>query len=101
MRFFTPDENRIIKKIIEIFDEANPGSLAELQVARLLRKRLNFFALRWNLEPDEVTIYIPKSEQNNSEKTDKLYFDIADFIYFIEELEELGFIKLQNIPSKK
>lgn len=100
MRLFTPDENRIIKKIIEIFDEAKPGSLAELQVARLLRKRLNFFALRWTLEPDEVTIYIPKSEQNNSEKTDKLYFDIADFIYFIEELEELGFIKLQNIPSK-
>ena len=44
MRLFTPDENRIIKKIVDIFDEANPGSLAELQVARLLRKELNFFA---------------------------------------------------------
>lgn len=100
MRLFTPDENRIIKKIVEIFDVAKPGSLAELEVARLLRKELNFFALKWSVNPkDEVTIFIPKNNSNDDDTLNKLYFDVANFIYFIEELEAMGFIKLQNLPS--
>ncbi len=100
MRLFTPEENRIIKKLVETFCEAKPGSLAELQVARLLRKELKFFALKWSVNPkDEVTIYIPEEDYKEDDKLNRLYFDIADFIYFIEELEAMGFIKLQNLPS--
>lgn len=100
MRLFTPEENRIIEKLVEIFIEAKPGSLAELEVARLLRQELNFFALKWSVNPkDEVTIFIPQNNSNDEETLNKLYFDIANFIYFIEELESIGFIKLQNLPS--
>lgn len=100
MRLFTPDENRIIEKIVEIFDEANPGSLAKLEVARLLRQELNFFALKWSVNPkNEVTIFIPKNNSNDVKTYNKQYFDVANYIYFIEELESIGFIKLQNLPS--
>lgn len=102
MRLYTPEENRIIKNIVDIFREAKPGSLVELQVARLLRKKLNFFALKWSINPkDDVTIYIPETDAKEDDKVNKLYFDIANFIYLIEELEERGFIKLQKIPSSK
>ena len=100
MRLFTTEDNRIIKNLVDIFREAKPGSLAELQVARLLRKELNFFALKWSINPkDEVTIYIPEKDAIDDDKINRLYFDIADFIYLIEELETRGFVKLQKIPS--
>lgn len=100
MREFTTAQNNLIKKLVDIQHEATPGSLAELQVARLLRKDLKFFALKWSTEPkDEVILYVRKEDKENLKKIDGLYFEIADFIYFIEELETLGFIRLQNIPS--
>lgn len=100
MREFTTAQNNLLKKLVDIQHEATTGSLAELQVARLLRKELKFFALKWSTEPkDEVILYVRKEDKENLKKIDRLYFEIADFIYFIEELETLGFIKLQNIPS--
>lgn len=102
MRAFSEKENQILKNIVDIIQQSEPNSLAELQVARLLRKELNFLALKWSFDPkDEVTIYIPKSNQSDPKKADSLYFEVADYIYFIEELESLGFVKLQNIPSEK
>lgn len=101
MRLFTPKENRIIEQIVDIFREAKPGSLPELEIARLLREQLKFFAIKWSIDPiDEVIIYVSEGDFENSKKIDKQYFEIADFIYFIEELEQLGFIKLQKLPSK-
>ena len=100
MRLFTPEENKIIKKLVQILEKAQPGALAELQVAKLLRKELDFFALKWSVEPkDEIIIYIPEEQKENKEKNDRLYFEIVNYIYFLEELEKLGFIKFQNIPS--
>lgn len=100
MREFTNKENEIVKKLVDTLRDTNRKSLAELQVARLLREDLKFFALKWSVEPkDEVTIYTRKEDANQQEIIDKLYFNIADYIYFIEELEDLGFIKLQNIPT--
>lgn len=100
MRIFSKPENEIIKKLVNIQRKAKPGSLADLQVARLLRKKLKFFALQWSVEPvDEIIIFVPEKDFNKKKKIDRQYFDIADYIYFIEELEQLGFIKLQNIPS--
>lgn len=101
MRLFSKPENEIIKKLVNIQRKAKPGLLAELQVARLLRKKLKFFALQWSIDPiDEIIIYTPEKDFKNKKKIDRQYFNIADFIYFIEELEQLGFVKLQKIPSK-
>lgn len=100
MREFSDSENLLIKKLVEIQQEGAAGSLAELQVARLLRNELKFFALKWSTEPkDEVILYVRNEDKENLKKIDNLYFKIADFIYFIEELENIGFVKLQNIPS--
>ena len=102
MRLFSDKENKIVQTIVDIIQKSEPDSLAELQVARLLRKELNFFALKWTTDPkDEVTIYIPHSDNEKEIKADRTYFDVADYIYFLEELEDLGFIKFQNIPSDK
>lgn len=100
MRLFSKPENEIIKKLVNIQRKAKPGSLADLQVARLVRKKLKFFAIQWSVEPiDEIIIFVPEKDFYKKKKIDRQYFDIADYIYFIEELEQLGFIKLQNIPS--
>lgn len=101
MREFTPQENAFIERLVKAHRENGVNSLAELQVSRLLRDDLKFFALKWAIEPKPtVTIYVPKGEKD-ADKIDNLFFQIADYIYFIEELESLGFIKLQNVPSDK
>lgn len=101
MREFTPQENAFIERLVKAHLENGVNSLAELQVSRLLRDDLKFFALKWAIEPKPtVTIYVPKGEKD-ADKIDNLFFQIADYIYFIEELESLGFIKLQNVPSDK
>lgn len=101
MREFTSTENKFIERIVQIHRENGLNSLPELQVSRLLRNELKFFALRWEIKPKPtVTIYVPKGDKDST-KINDLFFQVADFIYFIEELESLGFIKLQNIPSDK
>lgn len=101
MREFTSTENAFIERIVQIHRENGLNSLPELQVSRLLRNELKFFALSWEIKPKPtVTIYVPKREKDST-KINDLFFQVADFIYFIEELELLGFIKLQNIPSDK
>lgn len=102
MRLFTSEENKLIKKFVEIFQRSRPESLADLQVSKLLRNELDFFAIKWSVDPiEEVTIFIPEKDIIDKKKNDELYFDIVNFIYFLEELEEIGFIKFQNIPSSK
>ena len=100
MRFFSDKENQIIEKLVRLKEQADPGILAELQVAKLLRNELSFFAIKWSIDPkEELIIYIPEKDIYKKELNDRLYFEIVDFIYFLEELEQLGFIKFQNIPS--
>lgn len=100
MREFTTSEKEFIKRIVKIHREKGIDSMPELQVAKLLRNDLAFFALKWETKPKpQVTIYKPKGDEYSDQNTELLYFQIADYIYFIEELLELGFIKLQSIPS--
>lgn len=102
MREFTDSEKEFIKRIVSIHREKGINSVPELQVAKLLREDLNFFAIKWETTPKpQITIYIPKSKQLSEKQVGNLYFQISDYIYFIEELTQLGFIKLQNIPSEK
>lgn len=96
MRLFLPNENQFIADIVKYKKE---GNVYELAVDRLLKNNLTFFALKWQTAPEaSVKIY---SEQNNAAEDEQTYFKIADFIYFVQELEQLGFVKLQNINKSE
>ena len=84
----------MIEKIVQLKRAAR---LEELQVARLLRKELECFALRWVLEPKKTLLFY--STQNNTDwnALRKNYFQVADFLYFIEELEQDRFVKIQTL----
>lgn len=102
MREFTESEKEFIKRIVSIHKEKGINSIPELQVAKLLHEDLKFFAIKWETTPvPQITIYIPKSKTLSEKQVEILYFQISNYIYFIEELTQLGFIKLQNIPSEK
>lgn len=98
MRQLTDNEQRIVEKIVQLKQTAR---LEELQVARLLRKELECFALRWILKPKKTMfLYSCKDESItdiNKESLRKSYFQVADFLYFIEELEQEHFIKTQTL----
>lgn len=94
MRQLTETERLLIEKIVQLKRAAR---LEELQVARLLRKELECFALRWVLEPKKTLLFY--STQNNTDwnALRKNYFQVADFLYFIEELEQDRFVKIQTL----
>lgn len=97
MRLFTDRENVIMQELVQYKEK---GDLQNLQVARLLRTKLEFLALKWSVTPyPDVNVYSVSDGDDN--KALRLYFDIADFIFFIQELNNKGFIKLLSIPSKK
>lgn len=102
MREFTASEKEFITRIVKIHREKGLDSMPELQVAKLLRNDFKVFALKWETKPKpQVTIYKPKGEEYSEQDTESLYFQIADYIYFIEELLDLGFIKMQTISSNR
>ena len=98
MRQLTENEQRIVEKIVQLKQSAR---LEELQVARLLRKELECFALRWILEPKKTLFYYSCQDESttdiNWDSLRKYYFQVADFLYLIEELEQEHFIKIQTL----
>lgn len=56
MRQLAETERLLVEKIVQLKQAAR---LEELQVARLLRKELECFALRWVLEPKKTLLFIP------------------------------------------
>lgn len=97
MRLFSDIENSLLEKFVQY---KRNGKLQELQVARLLRKELEFIALRWEVDPKPtVDVYAIHKGKNNEAL--KLYFQVVDFIYFVQELADNGFVKLLTIPSDK
>jgi hypothetical protein len=97
MRKFTDKENQLLKCFVEL---KHKGELQHLQVSYQLRTNLQFFALKWETEPiPKVSVYVPKGDKNDKSVIDKTYFEIADFIYFIEELCDDGFLRIQTLPS--
>lgn len=94
MRLFSEQENTLLKKIVE-YKQA--GNMIDLQVARLLRKNLSAIAITWEIDPiPTVKVY---SLSKDFKETVQLYFSVVDFIYFIKELEKIGFVQLIDIPS--
>ncbi|WP_305156617.1 hypothetical protein [uncultured Muribaculum sp.] len=99
MRLFTQKENRIIKQLVEY---KQTGNLRQLQVAPLLRKNLSFLALRWEVQPiPQVFVYTlgDGTKKTIEEATRNNYFEILDFVFFLQELEERKFIKFLSLPN--
>lgn len=99
MRKFTEQENNWIKEFVEI-KAKGIDYVGELQVAQILRETFSFFALKWTIG-DKPQIVIYNETGVDSEITNLQYYKVCDFIYFIKELESLGFIAMQILPSQK
>lgn len=98
MRKFTDKENKWIKVFVEL-KEKGLSHVQELQVAKILRTEFSFFALKWTYgEKPQISLY---NRTEDKDKVEKQYYDICDFIYFIKELESLGFIAIQKFCSEK
>lgn len=98
MRKFTDKENKWIKEFVEL-KEKGLSHVQELQVAKILRTKFSFFALKWTYgEKPQISLY---NRMEDKDKAEKQYYDICDFIYFIKELESLGFIAIQKFYSGK
>lgn len=98
MRKFTDKENKWIKEFVEL-KEKGLSHVQELQVAKILRTKFSFFALKWTYgEKPQISLY---NRMEDKDKAEKQYYDICDFIYFIKELESLGFIAIQKFYSEK
>lgn len=98
MRNFTEQENNLIKELVAI-KKQGLSYIQELQVARILRTKFSFFALKWTYgNKPQISLY---NRQEDKDKTEQQYYSICDFIYFIKELESLGFIAIQRFLQKR
>ena len=94
MRQLAETERLLVEKIVQLKQAAR---LEELQVARLLRKELECFALRWVLEPKKTLLFYSIQNKTDWNVLRKNYFQVADFLYLIEELEKVRFVKIQTL----
>lgn len=102
MRLFSEHENKIIKKLVDT-KLRGVNAIQHLQAAKILREQFDFFALKWTIgETPSISIYHRHTEDCvKKEEYSKLYFKVADFIYFLKELESNGFIAIQTITKKQ
>ena len=95
MRELSSLDKAIIDRLVKVSETYN---LQELQVARLLRKELGVFAVEWSINPYNINIYAPrKNGKSDFERIQMNFFEILDFLYLIEMLENEGFIRLQSV----
>ena len=94
MRQLAETERLLVEKIVQLKQAAR---LEELQVARLLRKELECFALRWVLEPKKTLLFYSIQNKTDWNVLRKNYFQVADFLFLIEELEKDRFVKIQTL----
>ena len=94
MRQLAETERLLVEKIVQLKQAAR---LEELQVARLLRKELECFALRWVLEPKKTLLFYSIQNKTDWNVLRKNYFQVADFLYLIEEPEKDRFVKIQTL----
>lgn len=101
MRKFTKQE----KDLISIFVNCrNNNQLQDLQVAKILKENILFFAISWDTNPKgKMTIFTNKNDElADNDNVTKTFMSISDFIYFLKELESYQFIKfitMSNLES--
>lgn len=92
MRKFTKAE----KKLLSLFvDEQRKNQIQNLQVAKILRENVPFFAISWETEPKgKITIYVNKTDEPTDwSEVQNTFMSISDFMYFLKELESYQYIK--------
>lgn len=95
MRQLTTEEKAIVKKLVDL---KRASTLEQLCTTSLLHDNLDCFAICWNLTPRKtISIYV--KEEEDKSQINLQYFKICDFLYFMEELYENQYIKLQTISS--
>lgn len=91
MRELTTNEKQVICTLL-CYKES--GKIEELQVMRLLRRNLNCMAIGWELNPKPVvSIYYKDGYDKTNLNRD--YFELCDFLYFIDELVENKYVAIQ------
>lgn len=102
MRLFSEPENNIIKELVDA-KLKGIDAIQHLQAAKILRRQFDFFALKWTVEEaPAISIYYRHTDDiAKNEEYSKLYFKVADFIYFLKELESIGFIAIQIVTKKQ
>ena len=95
MRELTTNEKLIIRTLL-CYKES--GTIEELQVMRLLRRNLNCMAIGWELNPKPVVSIYYKDGYDKT-KLDRDYFELCDFLYFIDELVENKYVAIQYSSS--
>ena len=98
MREFSDKEKNLIKKFLRL---KNDNDIVGLQVAKFIRESLDCFALKYQIADDPKIVFYSKSDNEaDKNKVNHNYIKICDFIYFLQELEEYGFIKFQRNVSE-
>ncbi len=98
MREFSDKEKNLIKKFLRL---KNDNDIVGLQVAKFIRESLDCFALKYQIADDPKIVFYSKSDtEADKNKVNHNYIKICDFIYFLQELEEYGFIKFQRNVSE-
>lgn len=92
MRELTTNEKQIISTLL---CNKESGKIEELQVMRLLRENLKSMAIGWELNPKPV-VSIYYNDDSDKSKIDRDYFELCDFIYFIDELVENKYVAIQH-----
>ena len=95
MRELTTNEKLIIRTLL-CYKES--GTIEELQVMRLLRRNLNCMAIGWELNPKPVVSIYYKDGYDKT-NLDRDYFELCDFLYFIDELVENKYVAIQYSSS--
>ena len=95
MRELTTNEKQIIRTLL-CYKES--GKIEELQVMRLLRRNLNCMAIGWELNPKPVVSIYYKDGYDKT-NLDRDYFELCDFLYFIDELVENKYVAIQYSSS--
>lgn len=97
MRELSSLDKKIIDRIIEAYDNQD---IQGLQVARLLREELSLFAIEWEVQPNKLSIFAPQKPGDEGKNAlNNSFFDIANFLFLIDELEREGYISLHSIES--
>ena len=65
---------------------------------RLLRRNLNCMAIGWELNPKPVVSIYYKDGYDKT-KLDRDYFELCDFLYFIDELVDNKYVAIQYSSS--
>lgn len=95
MRLFSDKEKELINRFLQLKKD---NDIVALQVAKFIRESLDCFAIKYQIKDKPQIVFYSKEGEGDKDKNkvNHNYFTICDFIYFVQELEQYGFIKFQR-----